>query len=150
MPLSVIQNSTITAPVKYRTVTTADSATLTAAVFTAGTIPVLPVTGTPNAFVAARLFASGDTIGVTPVALNIAADGTITILGFGLEVTLAAASPLVLTDGTIFYTPASIASTYGSKGSGPFAAGLVTHVAWLVTTAPTASHSTVLFAWLSG
>jgi hypothetical protein len=162
--LTVIQNTPIAVPTKYRTAITAvDSATLNSATFTTtnqsaaptvvAPVPVLPATGTPNAFVEARLNSNADAIGVTPVALNISIGPNgvpvVTVLGLGLEVVLSNTSPIAFTDGAgKFYTPAGIASTYGSRGSGPFSSGIVTHVAWLVTTAPAATAD--LYAWQAG
>lgn len=164
--LSVVTPSPLVTPTAYRAaVTAADSATINALAFTTtqqsaaptvtGAIPVLPATGFPNAFVAARLANSTDTVGVTPVAINIVqgsgATPVVTVLGFGLETTLGSCSPVALTGGAgIFYTPASISSTYGSKSGAPLGGGTVTHVAWIVTTAPTSSHSVDLYAWMSG
>jgi hypothetical protein len=135
---------------KYRSaITAADSTTVNPAVFTGGTIPVIVATGQPNLFVTARFANSGDTIGVTPCALNIDSTGTVTVLALGSEITLAAAAT-PLSDGTKTYSVSGLASAYGAKSALPDGAGLVTHVAWLVTTAPTSGHSTDLYAWLSG
>ena len=145
MAISTVVNQQTTAPSKYRTVTTTDSTTVNAATFTGGTIPILPVTGMPNAFITARFTQAADSLAVTPVYLNVDQTGTVTILGFGVAFTLTA---LTQTDGTIYYSANAIASTYGSRSSQALGAGLITHMAWLVTTGPAAS--TTLYAWLSG
>lgn len=162
--LQTITQSPLISPTEYRTLITAVDATLVdSAAFTTtaqsasptvtSAIPILAATGMPNAFVSARLSNASDVIGVTPVALNVtpAATGTLVkVLGFGYEVQLQATAPLAFQSvaASRWYTQAGLASTYGSQSAQPFAGGIVTHVAWLVTTAP--AHTTDLYAWFSG
>ena len=162
--LAVQNPNPLTPLVVYRaSVTAADSTTVNPVAFTTtqqlaaptvtGAIPVLQATGTANAFVSARLTNSADTIGLTLVGLQITqgagATPTVTVLGaFSPEVTLAATSASLIASAGVFYTQSGIASTYGSRGSTALGAGVVTHVAWVVTTAP--AHSADVYAWLSG
>jgi hypothetical protein len=153
MALKVFNFQTLNSPatVKYRAgVTAADSTTVAPTTFTGGSpVPVIPATGQPNLYVTARFTANTDTIGVTPVALNIDNQGTVTVLALGIELTLScAATPL--TDGTLYYSNSQLATAWGPRSSQSLGAGPITHVAWLVTTAPSSSHATDLYAWLSG
>lgn len=150
MALSVFYFQTLNPPatVKYRAAIVAtDGTTVNPALFTGGTVPVIPATGQPNLFAEARFTNAGDSIGLSPVALNIDATGLVTVLGIGAELTLTARTLRDAVAG-LYYSSAALASAYGSRSSQALGAGPVTHVAWLVTTAPAAA--TDIYAWLSG
>jgi hypothetical protein len=127
---------------------TADIATLTTAVFTRASnpIPVVPVVGRPNVYVRAATTNTADSIGVTPVALRRDQFAGYTIVAVGSELTLTSGA---FSDGTLFLSPAAVFDAMGARGSQLMGGGAVTHVAFLVTTAPTAARAVTLYAWAS-
>lgn len=155
--LSVFQ-FTAAAPQYRPTITAADSVVVNPAAFTTtqqlaaptvtGAIPVLAATGFPSLFAEARFTTAGDSIGLSPVALNIDSAAKVTVLGIGSELLANASALRDLASTGKYFSQALIASSYGPRSGAAFGAGLVTHVAWLVTTAP--AGSTNLYAWLSG
>lgn len=138
----------------YRTVTAVDPTSLPSTVFTTDTspIPVIAATGQPNAQFVARFTAAADTIGVTLCAINRDRSGVVTVLGFSSEFSLAKTNTTALDDGAPKYysQPVSLASVYGAKSAQLMGAGPITHVALIVTTAPTSAHSTDLYFWTQG
>ena len=150
MALSVITNPSA----KYRAGVTAQDtaalAALVASVFTTGAspIPVIPVVGGPNVAVRAAFTNTTDTIGVTPVALQVSLVGGaagVFVLGIGSEITLAAGAVTAQDVAGKTFSQTGILSPLGATGSGNFAGGPVTHLAFLVTTAPPAAAD--LYAW---
>ena len=148
MALTVVTN----AAAKYRSGVTAQDTTdlgaLVAAVFTRSVnpIPVIPVVGGPNVAVRAAFTNPTDTVGVTPVALRVGPDGVF-VLGVGSELTLSAGVVAAQDGASKTFSATSILSPLGAGGSGNFAGGPVTHLAFLCSTDPTAGATCDLYAW---